>query len=185
VNRTDIPFPTDKNLFVSALSDRFDLTDFSCGRDDIDDFLKDDALQYQNQKLASTYLVHSREQVIVGYFSILNDSLSVRSIAGNERNRFNRRLPNNKRINQYPSIKIGRVGVSEELHGTGFAYLLMDFIKWFSVQNLNPACRLIILDAINEDRQLKYYNRNHFLFLMESDAKDKTRLMYFDLINFI
>jgi hypothetical protein len=184
VLKTSILFPYTENLLVSVLSNHFDLSGFTCGRSDIDDFLKDDALNYQNQKLAATYLIHSKEEVIVGYFSILNDSLGVRSIATNERNRFNRRLPNNKRINQYPAIKIGRVGVSEELHGTGFAYLVMDFTKEFSVQNLNPACRLLILDAINEVKQLKYYSKNHFLFLMESDAGDKTRLMYFDLINF-
>ncbi len=182
--KSNIPFPYDKNLLVSVLNEDFDLTDFTCGRDDIDDFLKDDALNYQSQKLATTYLVHSKEQVVIGYFSILNDSLSVRNIANNERNKFNRRLPNNKRINQYPAVKVGRVGVSEGLQGTGFAYLLMDFIKEFSIENLNPACRLIILDAINEPQQVKYYGRNHFLFLMESDAEQRTRLMYFDLLNF-
>ncbi len=182
--KTDIQFTFDKNLFVSVLSDKFDLTNFTCGRKDIDDFLKDDAINYQIQKLASTYLIHSKDKIIVGYFSILNDSLSVRNIANNEKNRFNRRLPNNKRINQYPAVKVGRIGVSEDLHGTGFAYLLMDYIKEFSIENLNPACRLIILDAINESKQVKYYNKNNFLFLMESDAEDKTRLMYFDLIHF-
>ncbi len=71
-----IQFTYDKNLLVSKLSDKFDLTTFTCGRNDIDEFLKDDALNYQNEKLANTYLIHSKENVIVGYFSILNDSLN-------------------------------------------------------------------------------------------------------------
>ena len=40
-----------------------------------------------------------------------------------------------------------------------------------------------ILDAINEPKQINYYQKNDFAFLMESDKESKTRLMYFDLIS--
>ena len=140
---------------------------------------------YQKQKLAKTFIICAiNTNIPIAYFSILNDALNVKHIPGNSKNKFNRKFPNNKRMNHYPAIKIGRIGVIKEIQKSGFAYLLMDFIKEFSVKNLNAACRLLILDAINEPKQIKYYQKNGFLFLMESDTENKTRLMYFDLINF-
>ena len=172
-------------MSLSLLDESFDLSGFDCGRKDINEFLTDDALNYQKQKLASTFIFHQTDQKNpVAFFSILNDALNVKSLPGNEKNRFNRRLPNNKRINHYPAIKIGRVGVISSLQKTGFAYDLMDFIKGFSIKDLNSACRLLILDAVNEPKQINYYQKNDFTFLMESDKESTTRLMYFDLINF-
>ncbi len=172
------------NLSLSPLDDSFDLSEFDCGRKDITEFLKDDALNYQKEKLANTYIFHPKDKKTpVAFFSILNDALNVKNIPNNEKNKFNRRLPNNKRINHYPAIKVGRLGVILDIQKSGFAYDLMDFIKGFSIMNLNSACRLLILDAINEPKQINYYNKNDFAFLMESDKESKTRLMYFDLIN--
>jgi hypothetical protein len=177
--------PPLSSLSLSYLDKSFDLTKFDCGREDINNFLKDDALNYQKEKLANTFLFHSVDKKIpVAFFSILNDALNVRNLPNNEKNKFNRRLPNNKRINHYPAIKIGRLGVTLDFQKSGFAYDLMDFIKGFSIKELNSACRLLILDAVNEKKQINYYEKNDFTFLVESDKESKTRLMYFDLINF-
>ena len=46
---------------------------------------------------------------------------------------------------------------------------LMNLIKSFSIQGQNPACRLLILDAVNEEKQTNYYQKNDFVFLMQSD----------------
>lgn len=47
---------------------------------------------------------------------------------------------------------------------------------------LKPACRLLLLDAYNKPKQIKYYTQNGFIFLDERNVKDSTRLMYYDLI---
>jgi hypothetical protein len=39
-----------------------------------------------------------------------------------------------------------------------------------------------LLDAINEHRQLKYYERNKFITLLDDDINNATRVMYFDLL---
>jgi len=33
----------------------------------------------------------------------------------------------------------------------------MDFIKGYSIMELKPACRLLLLDAYNKPKQIKYY----------------------------
>ena len=99
-------------------------------------------------------------------------------------NRLHRKihLPNDKRIRQYPTVKVGRLGVNKKYHGTGIAYDLMLFIKGFSVADHKPACRLLLLDALNKEKQIKYYQKNGFEFLLEEDKDAENRIMYFDLI---
>ena len=162
------------------------LDNFECGEDDITNFLKEDALQYQMERMANTYLFLDNKESIVAYFSISNDCLVDR---GEERgytnsvfNRLHRKssIPNAKRIRQYPAIKVGRLGVAEKYHKTGIAYQLMDFIKGFSIVDHKPACKFLLLDAINKEQQTKYYKNNNFEFLLD-DKESKTRIMYFNL----
>ena len=165
------------------LADWHDLSEFDCGDDDINEFLKEDAMKYQLDQMANTYVFHEDAKV-AAFFSILNDCLHDKGYENRVWNTFHRKqkIPNNKRIKQYPAIKVGRLGVSKEHHGSGLAYELMDFIKGYSLVDHKPACRLLLLDAYNKPKQLKYYESNGFLFLNDSNTSDKTRLMYYDLI---
>ena len=159
------------------------ISDFDCGDADINEFLKDDAFNYQEQKIANTYCFIDRNEEIIAFFSISNDCLNDLGYSNNAWNRFHRRikLPNEKRIRQYPSMKIGRLGINKSYQGRGLANQLMDFIKGWTTLELKPACRLLLLDAYNKTQQLNYYVKNDFQFLLDDDIKDKTRLMYFDL----
>ena len=177
--------------FVS-LGESIVVDNFDCGEESITNFLKEDALLYQKQRLANTYLFldEGNNNFIVAYFSISNDCLVDR---GEKRgysnaifNRLHRKelIPNSKRIKQYPSIKVGRLGVANEYQGTGLAYQLMDIIKGIAIiehKPACPACKFLLLDAINKEQQLKFYERNQFAFLLDDDASDHTRIMYFNL----
>lgn len=170
------------------LSASIDLSTFDCGDQDINEFLKDDALNYQKDRMANTYLfIDDDSNEIVAFFSISNDCLNdLGEDSGYTNkiwNKFHRKaeIPNKKRIRSYPAIKIGRLGVCKKLQGNGLAYELMDFIKGYSVLNLKPACRLLLVDAYNKEKQIKFYSRNGFLFLLDSDEHDEKRIMYYNL----
>lgn len=175
------------DLFFSLLTEGALLDTFDCGLADITAFLREDALNYQNGKMANTYLFHDKDGKIMAFFSISNDCLNdlgeTRGFSNTIWNRLHRllKLSNSKRIRQYPAIKIGRLGVDISLQGSGIAYQLMDFIKGWVIIDHKPACRLLILDAINQPKQLKYYDRNGFKFLLSADETAKTRIMYYDL----
>jgi hypothetical protein len=173
------------DLSFSLLNPSFNLPGFDCGDADINDFLHNDAVHYQNQRLANTYLF-SQGKKPLAFFSILNDSLNVRLHSKKATKTFHKKVqvPFDKRKKQYPAIKIGRLGVDMSQQGSGLAYSLMDFIKGYCLLELKPACRLLILDAYNKTRQLKYYTQNGFEFLYDEDKDDKTRLMYFDMMQF-
>jgi hypothetical protein len=163
-----------------------DLTNFDCGDADITEWLRDDSINYQSEKMANTYLFVDGG-LIIAYFCISNDCLNDegedRGYTNRIWNRFHRKtdLPNTKRIRSYPAVKIGRLGVCLEQQKTGIAYELMDFIKGFSVLNHKPACRLLLLDAYNKPRQVNYYLANGFQFLLDSDEASGKRIMYYDL----
>ena len=164
------------------LTEEFDLSKFDCDDQDINEFLKEDALNNQREQMANTYIFHQGKEV-KAFFSILNDCLHDKGYEPNVWNKFHRkRIPNSKRIKHYPAVRVGRLGVCKELQGSGVAYELMDFIKGYSIMELKPACRLLLLDAYNKPKQIKYYTQNGFIFLDERNVKDTTRLMYYDLI---
>lgn len=179
------------DLFFSELTEESRLDDFDCSIDDITAFLKDDALKYQKENMANTYLFCDDCGAVKAFFSISNDCLNdlgnEKGFSNNVWNRFHRRirLSNPKRIRQYPAIKVGRLGVHKDLHGTGIAYQLMDFIKGWVIIDHKSACRLLILDAINKPKQIKYYERNDFKPLLDDDTNSKTRIMYYDLLKLV
>ena len=92
-----------KNYHYEKLTSKHDLSNFTCGVDDLDEFLKCDALDQQNQNLNVTYLaVHKNE--ILGYVSISADKIECKKI--------------NKKIEVkypfYPSVKICRLAVNQK-----------------------------------------------------------------------
>lgn len=97
-----------ENYHYEKLSSNHDLTKFSCGVDDLDDFLKSDALKQQEQNLNVTYLAKCNDE-IVGYVSILADKIECKKI--------NKNIPT--KYQDYSSIKIGRLAVDERYKGLG------------------------------------------------------------------
>jgi len=175
------------NLVFSQLSKASKVDHFDCDSENITSFLREDALNYQIQQISNTYVFEDKSENIAAFFSISNDCLNdegaEKGFSNLIWNKLHReiKLPNSKRIRHYPSVKIGQLGVHKNHHGTGLAYQLMDFIKGWVTKDHKPGCRLLILDAVNQTKQIKYYDRNSFKFLMLSDEHSKTRFMYFDL----
>ena len=176
------------DFLFTELNDGIDLSNFDCDDTDINEFLKTDSLNYQKQKIANTYLFLGESKKIIAFFSISNDCLNdlgeAKGFTKTIWNRFHRKneIPNEKRIKQYPAIKVGRLGIDKAYQGKGLANQLMDFIKGWVLIDHKPACRLLILDAYNKEKQTKFYQRNDFIFLLDEDIKDRTRIMYLDLI---
>ena len=85
-----------------------------------------------------------------------------------------------KYLRSYPSVKIGRFGVSKDLQGIGIGTNIIDFIKLYFLEDNKTGCRFLTVDAYND--AIPFYKKNGFEFLTETDD-NPTQLMYFDLIN--
>jgi len=106
----------------------------------------------------------------------------------------------------YPGVLIGRLAVSSLFAGKGVGSEILDFIRmWFLDESNKTGCRFAIVDAKNEPKILRFYERKGFksLFPREIDEdfytkppkdedekterlknprKLRTRLMFCDLL---
>ena len=62
------------NYHFENLTEEHDLSEFDCGDEDLNDFLKTDALKQQEARLNVTKLIMCEDEII-GYVSLLTDTL--------------------------------------------------------------------------------------------------------------
>ena len=170
---------------------------FDCGHKDLNEFFAKDSLAYSEQLLGKTYCFTSNEnpKVIIAAFSVANDSVKTTHLPQSRKQKVQKLIPYPKVMRSYPAVLIGRLGVNKDVARGGIGTELMDFIKaWFIDSKNKTGCRYVVADAYNEERPIKFYERNQFTFLFSSEEQEKeylrlpldkplkTRLMFFDLI---
>jgi GNAT superfamily N-acetyltransferase len=118
---------------------------------------------------------------IKAYFTLSNDKIAVTDFdSNNQFNKFKRKnFSKEKSLRSYPSVKIGRLGISKELHGHGIGTHIMDFVKLYFLEDNKTGCRFVTVDAYNA--AIPFYEKNGFQFLQSKDDSP-TQLMYFDLM---
>lgn len=161
-----------------------DIKPFKCPDNDLNEFLFDDAKHCQKELLTVTYLLEYMEQnKTAAYFSLLADKITFNPDEKGMWNKLNRNIPNSKRRRSYPAVKIGRLAVSEEFAGNGLGTFILDNIKYAFANVKRLGCRFVTVDALST--AVAFYEKNGFQFFTEQDKDDYTRLMFFDLKNFI
>lgn len=169
-------------LILKRLDTDTKLKPFCCSDTDLNGFLFDDATNYSKELLAVTYLLETEDNTIA-YFSVFNDRVHLKEEENSTRNKVNRSIPNPKRINSYPAVKIGRLAVSEEFANQGFGSKIISFIKSLFATNNKTGCRFITVDAYRA--ALPFYEKNGFKPLTQKDVDEDTRLLYYDLKKFL
>ena len=174
---------------------------FDCGMDDLNDFFINDALTYEKDLMGKTYcwLDNSNDRRIVAMITLANAGIQTTHLPNNPKRHLHKAIAYNKQGRTYPAVLIGRLGVDIEYQGAQFRIgaQIMNFIKdWFISTDNKTGCRFILVDAVNNQHTLAYYERNGFkpLFPRESDEKAfydrsetdelRTRMYYFDLLNY-
>lgn len=176
------------NFKTYKLTSSTELGDFDCEDEDLNDFYIKKCKDYQSKLLATTFVIFDPEKkATVAFFSILNDNLLVEEskfVSKSEWRRFKKIMPHPKRfLNSYPALKIGRLAVSKDYKGLGIGRAILDVITMIAIKaNDHHACKFITLDAYS--KSLKFYEKNDFKYLTESDSKSDTRQMYYDLTPF-
>ena len=76
-------------------------------------------------------------------------------------------------------MKICRLGIDNSLRGKGIGSMLLDFIKYFFIENNKTGCRFLTVDAYNN--AIDFYRNNNFKNLKEQEEDKITSSLYFDL----
>jgi GNAT superfamily N-acetyltransferase len=159
------------------LSDEQLIEDFDCGDSDINDFFNHDAILYQQQRLGKTYYFrHKQTGKIVCAYSLSADSLKTVLLPNNRRKKVKERLPREKLLQSYPTILIGRLGVSAEFANMGIGSQLMEKIKFYCFYKFEHLVRFLVVDAYNKSNVLNYYVQNGFGFVFSTEQQEMENL---------
>lgn len=170
---------------------------FDCGDDDLNDFFREDAFNYDAQLLGRSYcFLSATNNIIAAVFTLSNSAIRVTELPNNAKRRLVKLIPWIKQGRNYPAVLIGRLGVSKNFRNQKLGSQIIDFIKaWFLSNHNKTGCRFIVVDAYNRKDVLHFYSNdnNKFSFLFKDENQEKaynnipeeeplrTRQMYFDL----
>ncbi len=162
------------------LTPQHNLSDFDCGDNDLNEFLKDNALLFTEQRIANTFVLEDGDN-IVAYFCLLNDKVSQEESSNNKWKKLKKEFPEGKQFSSYPAIKIGRFAVSLKYKGQNYGTDLMVMLKDMLYRSTNySAFRYITVDAYLS--AIGFYEKNDFKILSPQTIDKDTRLMFFDMM---
>ena len=138
-------------------TDQSALAAFECGDDDLNGFLRDDALRLQQRNTVTTYLA-LYDGELVGYISLMVDAVVLET-----KERKGLRL-NHADHPVLPALKIARLGTAKAFREAtgGLGTMLMRFAVAHGYEIADAAgCRLLTLDAYPD--AISFYERLGFL----------------------
>lgn len=105
-----------ENYRFETLNEGHDLSEFDCDSDDLNNFLKNDALTQQKNKLNLTKLILcDDDDAIVGYVSLLSDTIPLKDIRDEDtKQEIKDQLSITSRKRKLPAIKIGRFAIDKK-----------------------------------------------------------------------
>jgi GNAT superfamily N-acetyltransferase len=141
----------DSELHTIPLNKKHNLSSFSCLSGELNDFLKNDALNDQNNLISRTSLCFWNDE-IVGFFTLIADIIEAKAVTdGLEHYEYRK----------YPGVKIARLAVDSrfERRGIGTYLLLAAIGKTLSICE-SIGCRYILVDS--KKNSIGFYQKNEF-----------------------
>lgn len=173
----------DKNNIIYKRLDEHDyIKSFNCGDEDLNDFIKNDALLYYKSRLSTSYILEDKTTgEVIGYFCLAHDRISLTDFPSNSSyNRFRKKFfAQGKMFKSYPAIKICRLATSLNYRGEGIGSMIINMIIASYQQDNKAGCRFVTVDAYAS--ALPFYYNQGFVPLSKEDEGADTRQLYFDL----
>src|SRR5271169_1036581 len=165
------PIPFENLKFVLLNSDH-DLSGFHSAEPELDEFLKEDALENQRNLISVTRLVFLSGK-LVGYFTLINDSIEVRSVEECDREE-------SYHFRKYPALKIARLATHSDFERFGVGRSMLRKIFTISITLSHyVGCRIITVDS--KHSAVEFYKK--FSFKQAIRTPGETVPLYLDLKN--
>ena len=167
-----------EEIKIEIIDENHNVNSFQSYEKELVDFLNEDALENQKQRLSVTFLWFYQGK-LVSYISLLNDKINLES---NLKEFFKEKGIHYKSL---PALKIGRLCVDDQFQRRGLGKLMiLTAIKIAQeISKTRSGCRFITLDAKrNQDPDkdpLLFYQKRGFQILQEK--KKGPTSMYLDL----
>jgi len=140
-----------KNLVIEPLSNIHNRTDFQCGNEQLNDFIKKQAKQNIKRRISRVFVAVEPVQTsnIIGYYTLSTLSIELNHLP----EPLARKLPKHP----IPAALLGRLAVCQKSQGYGVGkMLLVDAIKRTLAISDEIAIYAMVVDAINKDAQQFY-----------------------------
>lgn len=181
------------NYRFETLTPDHDLTGFECESQDLNEFLKKDALKQQQEKLNLTKLITCDENII-GFVSLLTDSMKLKLLRDEIQKEKIKDKLNISENNTIPAIKIGRFAIDKRYSGKGLGTKIIRNIisNIREIAETQVGLRFVIVEGYASAYNF-YVTHNNFKNLKKDENKinhinqikkqDPTRTfyLYFDL----
>lgn len=155
---------------------------FDCGDADLNEYFLKDAIEARAQMTCETFaLLHDNApEVVLGLVSVCNDVVSVKRLRAFPQ--FSKTPEGKLNYKEWPAVKIARLAIKKEIQGKNLGSHLVNMLKTLFVFHNRTGCRVMTVDAYNNEPVLRFYQKNGFQFLTEKDKERQTRSMWFDLL---
>lgn len=140
------------------------LDSLNCGNGSLEEFLREQAVEYDRVGLTTTTLVYAEDggEFPVAYFSLSSDSLKLSVMEVLDLG-LNFDVP----VRAFPAIKITRLAVATAHQSRGVGGQLLELIEGIAF-TLPAATRLLTVDADNSQRTIDFYKKHGFEESMEN-----------------
>ncbi|MED1539104.1 GNAT family N-acetyltransferase [Bacillus pseudomycoides] len=133
------------------------IENFTCtDESDVEEFLKEDAMMYQNTNMAKTRLFFDDNHNLIGYFSVFNDHVR---IGRDKRKKEDINPP--KGINHFPAIRLHYFGVDSRYRKLGYGEeILLSVLEHSYKLSLIAGCTFITVQALTSS--IGFYEKYDF-----------------------
>lgn len=162
--------PQDLSLPPKILDTNDETKTFTCGNKGLDDFIHEEALGFQEQRLGITYLF-KYESELIGFATLCMGHLNKQKMRSEDR------LP--KRIKSYPALLIGELAVSNSTQNKGIGTFICDFCLDRAIKlSQIVGCRFLVVDAV--EPAVVFYRKYGFK-MSPKQEKEEQKLMFLDI----
>ena len=176
------------------------LDDFVCHHEtDISDFFKHKAVMASEEMMSKSYCFYDEERnEMVAAFCVLNTSLPTENLPNYARRSVNKNVKYEKQRKHYPATLIGQFAVFDAFADMHLGDEFLTFVLFWIIDNAQSmGNRYVIVDAINKEKVIKFYERNGFKIMFRTEEEEiaatgkqdaaslPTRMMFADLKNYI
>jgi len=158
-----------ENYEFEKLTDKYELSSFKCEDEDLTDFLINDAIEQQKEKLNATQLIVC-DNIIIGFVTLLADKLKLTKLPDKTKQNIKELLP---KMKEAPAIKIGRFAISKEYSNKGIGTEIMKQIIGEITENISSKIGLRIIIVEGYAGAYNFYKRTNFEPLNKSKKESK------------
>lgn len=176
---------TDLQIRLMTDADYKNMSAFSCGVKELDDFFRYEVRECVERKYLSAYCGFTDSDGIVAAFTLMNDAIMINS--EDEKTDFFEDLRFEKdssfvdffkKQSSFPAINIGHLGTSVDFQDKGIGMFIVEFVAGTFYQYRQAGCQFITVDALNNPKTVNFYLNNQFNFQTNHDFYSVTRRMY-------